>query len=98
MRLPTADSCASILKALADETRLAVVRQLMSGPKYVAELNKTLLVEQSLLSHHLKALRGTGIVESQRKGKTVLYRLTSGMEDRRRGDVLDLGCCRIVFD
>lgn len=98
MNLLAAEPCAAILKALADETRLAVVRQLMSGPKYVAELNQPLELEQSLLSHHLKALREAGIVESQREGKSVLYRLTPGMEGRRAGSVLNLGCCRIVFD
>ena len=33
-------SCASLLKVLADETRLAVVRQLIDGPKHVGEINE----------------------------------------------------------
>jgi len=91
-------NCAAILKLLADETRLAVVEQLMDGPKHVHEINEALDVEQSLLSHHLKALRDGGIVEAERDGKAVLYRLAPAVRSRRRGRALDLGCCRLTFD
>ncbi len=91
-------TCAEILKALADETRLAVVRQLMSGPKHVGEMNRQLGVEQTLLSHHLRVLRKADIVESQRDGKAVLYRLTPEVDSKRRGNVLELGCCRLDFN
>jgi ArsR family transcriptional regulator len=90
-------SCAAMLKALADETRLAVVRQLLQQPCHVGELQAALQVEQSLLSHHLKQLREAGIVESERDGKAVLYRLTSSVELRRKGEIIDLGCCQITF-
>ncbi len=73
-------SCAALLKAIADDTRLAVVRQLLEGARHVGELNEELQVEQSLLSHHLKVLREMGIVEAQRDGKAVLYRLAPQME------------------
>ena len=98
MNLPlAAASCAELLKNLADETRLAVVRQLMSGPKHVGEINAELGLDQSLLSHHLKVLREAGLVESQRDGKGVLYRLARRVEGtgNRRG--IDLGCCQISF-
>ena len=90
-------SCAAMLKALADDTRLAVVRRLLARPCHVGELQAELQIEQSLLSHHLKQLREAGIVESERDGKAVLYRLTTSVESRRRGDVIDLGCCRLSF-
>src|SRR5262245_6470992 len=91
-------SCAALLKALADDTRLAVVRQLLAGAKHVGELNQELHVEQSLLSHHLKVLREMGIVEAQRDGKAVLYRLAPQIESAARGKAIDLGCCRISFE
>src|SRR5437588_13076631 len=94
----SAAHCATLLKALADETRLAVVRQLLAGPKHVGELNEELKIEQSLLSHHLKILREMGIVEAQRDGKAVLYRLAPHMEGAARGNAIDLGCCMISFD
>ncbi len=91
-------SCATLLKVLADETRLNVVRQLMDGPKHVGEINELLAVDQSLLSHHLKILRDAGIVTSERDGKAVLYRLAPSMEGKRSGKALNLGCCRISFE
>ncbi len=91
------ESCADLLKVLADETRLDVVRQLMLGPRHVGELNESLGLEQSLLSHHLRVLKESGIVEAQRDGKAVLYRLAPQVEARRKGQVIDLGCCQLQF-
>jgi len=94
--LPKAFSCADRLKALADETRLAVVRHLMKGECHVGEIQDALGIEQSLLSHHLRSLREAGIVEATRDGKAVLYRLAPNLK-RRRDGIVDLGCCRISF-
>lgn len=91
-------SCASVLKVLADETRLAVVRQLLSGPRQVAEINASLEVEQTLLSHHLKVLRDAQLVTSRREGKHVVYSLAQAIQGRRRGRAIHLGCCLISFD
>jgi len=96
--LVQADDCSTLLKLLADETRLNVVQQLMAGPKHVNELNENLGIEQSLLSHHLKVLRDGGIVEARRDGKAMLYRLAPKVESRRAGQAIDLGCCRLSFD
>ena len=99
-RAHTAPSCASLLKLLADDTRLAVVRQLMDGPKHVGEMNTSLGIEQSLLSHHLKILREAGLVVAQRDGKSVLYSLAPEFEKktRSRNKAIDLGCCLISFE
>jgi len=91
-------SCAEMLKVLADETRLEVVRLLMSGPKHVNELNEDLRVEPSLFSHHLKILREGGIVSAERDGKAVLYSLAPAVQGRRSGNAINLGCCVISFD
>jgi len=91
-------SCASLLKVLADETRLAVVERLLTGAMHVGEINATLGVEQSLLSHHLKVLREAGVVTAKRDGKQVLYSLAKHVQGSRRGRAIDLGCCRISFD
>lgn len=91
--------CADLLKVLSDQTRLDVIRQLMDGPKHVNQINVALNnVEQSLLSHHLKILRESGLVESERDGKAVLYRLSRKVEGRRQGKAINLGCCKLSFD
>ena len=97
-KLPVLESqCADLLKVLADETRLRVLRSLLAGPRQVAQINEDLQIEQSLLSHHLKVLREAGLVESERQGKGVLYRLRPGVACRRSGEAIDLGCCQLSF-
>lgn len=90
-------TCAGLLKVLADETRLAVVQQLMHGPRNVGAINEQLQVEPTLLSHHLKVLREAGIVETERDGKLILYRLSPAVESARSGNAINLGCCQISF-
>ena len=91
-------SCAELLKVLADETRLAVVECLLERPMHVGELNESIQVEQSLLSHHLRVLREAGFVYSQRDGKAVLYCLAPRVEAMCEGKSINLGCCRLSFD
>lgn len=90
-------SCSELLKVLADETRLAVLRQLMKRPKHVAEINASLGIEQTLLSHHLKVLREAGLVVTQREGKAVLYSLAPEVEGSGSGKAINLGCCMLSF-
>jgi ArsR family transcriptional regulator len=97
MSAPALPHCHTLLKVLADETRLAVVQELLDGPKRVGQINAVLHLEQSLLSHHLRTLRESGLVIAERDGKTVLYRLAPGVESRRTGKAVDLGCCLISF-
>ena len=94
---PDGVSCARILKVLADETRLAVVEQLLGGPRTVSEMNDVLGVEPTLLSHHLKALREAQIVTTERVGRYVSYSLAPSLLSRRNGRAIDLGCCTFSF-
>ena len=94
----TNPSCASKLKVLSDSTRLAVLEALMAEPKNVGELMEQLNVEQSLLSHHLAILRDTGLVESSREGKAMVYQLSASVSDSTAEKAINLGCCKISFD
>lgn len=94
---PQTTSCAVLLKVLADETRLSVVKQLMKRPMHVGELNESLGIEQSLLSHHLKLLRKSELVIAERDGKSVLYSLSPQLQAAARRESIDLGCCLISF-
>lgn len=95
---PDHSFCADKLKVLADSTRLGIVRALMSGPRRVGALNDEIRIDQSLLSHHLRVLRDSGLVLSERDGKAVLYRLAPeiGMEPGSNG--IQLGCCMLSFE
>jgi ArsR family transcriptional regulator len=61
------------LRALADETRLAIVELLCGGERCVCELTEALGAGQSLLSFHLKCLKECGIVRDRKEGRWVYY-------------------------
>ena len=99
---PAADEatvCADRLKVLADSTRLEVMRLLLEQPQHVGDLQRRLEIEQSLLSHHLRVLRGAGLVISERDGKSVLYQVAPDVSGASmRGEAIHLGCCVLSFD
>ena len=94
----SSEFCSRRLKAISDPTRWAVVAQLINGPKNVGELNSTLKVESTLLSHHLKILRDEHFVEFVREGKTKLYRLSPDVELTPSGRGINLGCCSLELN
>jgi len=71
----TAERQLRLLKCLGDETRFKILLTLKSGERCVCEIVKELGKEQSLISHHLRALRGCGLVRSERYGKKIKYKL-----------------------
>lgn len=70
------EKAAYTLRALANETRLAIVLQLArSEEKTVSELMEAIKCEQSLLSHHLTDMRAKGVLNCRRSGKNCFYSL-----------------------
>lgn len=66
-----------ILKALADETRLKIVKFLKDGERCVCEIFPFVKRTQSTISIQLDILKKAGIVESRREGKKVYYQIKS---------------------
>lgn len=62
-------------KALNDPKRLLVLYALAEGPRTVSELCDVLDAPQSNTSQHLAVLRDRGIVETERRGNSVVYSL-----------------------
>jgi ArsR family transcriptional regulator, arsenate/arsenite/antimonite-responsive transcriptional repressor len=74
----TADPDVQLLQALADPTRLAIVRQLASDREVCAcDFTSCCDVAQPTVSHHLKVLREAGWVSSERRGSWIWYRLNA---------------------
>lgn len=70
------DEVARLFKALSDETRLAIVRQLQEQDEMCAcEFVACCRVAQPTVSHHLKVLREAGLVHTERRGQWIYYRL-----------------------
>jgi ArsR family transcriptional regulator len=90
--------CADIMKTLADDTRLKIVEMLFERAQHVCDLNASLRIEASLLSHHLRVLKEAGLVESTRSGRYLTYSLSPRVRSARLGPELDFGCCSLRFD
>ena len=67
---------AEILKTLASPRRLEIVHLLSSGPREVGRLASEIGISQPNVSQHLAVMRAAGIVEAERDGREVRYRLT----------------------
>ena len=62
-----------ILKVLADEARLRILRAVDQTELSVAELVDALEMPQSTVSRHLKPLKQIGLLQSRREGTSVYY-------------------------
>src|SRR3954466_15116215 len=68
---------AGAAKALADPTRLTVAAALRDGGELcVCDLAWVCERSDKLVSHHVRLMRGAGLVRSRRDGKMVMYALT----------------------
>lgn len=69
------DSAADLFRTLSDSTRRGLFERLArDGELSVSALTAGAGVSQPAVSQHLKTLRGAGLVEETRIGRTVLYR------------------------
>jgi ArsR family transcriptional regulator len=67
---------AEVLRALAHPTRLEILHRLANGPVEVNRLARAIGAAQPTASQHLAALRAVGLVEPDRHGREIRYRLT----------------------
>jgi ArsR family transcriptional regulator len=80
-----------LLHALADPTRLAIVRQLAAdGQVCACDFTSCCDVSQPTVSHHLKVLREAGVVTSERRGTWIDYRLAPDVATRLGAIARDL--------
>ncbi len=68
---------AQIFKALCDENRIRILEMLQTGEKCACKILDELNVTQPTLSHHMKILCDSGIVESRKEGKWIHYRISA---------------------
>ena len=79
----TTDPDVRLFAALADPVRLAIVRQLAECDGIcTCDFGETADVSQPTISHHLKVLREAGVIESERRGSWIYYRLAPGIAGR----------------
>jgi DNA-binding transcriptional ArsR family regulator len=98
MTAERSSTCVPYLKALADQSRWSIVRELLGEELTVGGLVERLKISQYNISKHLRILREAGIVETEKSGKFVRARITSGFRTKLSVDrkTLNLGCCTLL--
>jgi len=64
-------------KALADETRIKILKLLSLRRMCVCEIMVALNLTQPTASHHLRILENVGIVKDEREGKWIFYNIAN---------------------
>ena len=75
---------ARVFKAFCDENRLQILEMLRSGEKCACMLLDELQISQSTLSHHMKILCDSGVVQGRKEGKWVHYSIDPAGAERAR--------------
>ena len=84
----SAAGLAHVFKALGDPVRLRLVSMIGAregGEVCVCDLASAFDLSQPTISHHLKVLREAGLIESERRGTWVYYRLVPAALERTAG-------------
>ncbi len=77
-----------LLKVLADETRLAIIAELMERDSYVEKLAEFLSLTPATVCYHLKKMQKVGLVNCSRTQFYMIYSLNL--------DIFDLKLCELV--
>jgi DNA-binding transcriptional ArsR family regulator len=72
------ETAAATLRMLAEPTRLNLLFQLTEGPKTVTNLTTAAGVPRTVVSQHLAKLRLSGLVDTRKDGRHVIYSLHDG--------------------
>jgi DNA-binding transcriptional ArsR family regulator len=81
-----------VFKALSDPTRRRVLQLLRERPMTAGDLADQFVVAKSTMSAHFSVLQAAGLIEAEKAGRTVYYRLKmSVLEDALLGFVQTFG-------
>lgn len=72
------ESAGEIFRMLSDPTRLLLLRILSEAPADVTALTDSSGASRTAVSQHLAKLRFTGMVETTKEGRRVVYRIADG--------------------
>jgi ArsR family transcriptional regulator, cadmium/lead-responsive transcriptional repressor len=75
------DTRAAFFHGLSDPSRLSLIEQLARGDRRVNDLASLTGLSQPNVSKHLACLWDCGLVERERKGREIHYRLVPGLRD-----------------
>lgn len=64
---------AEVFHLMGDPSRLSILMAVLAGPRPVGAIAAETGLSPSLVSHHLRLLRGGRLVRAERRGKQVFY-------------------------
>ena len=67
------EQAALLFRALSDPNRLAIIDMIKTEEKCACKILEELQITQPTLSHHMKILCDSGLVNSRREGKWMHY-------------------------
>ena len=87
-----AEGTAGLMKALADPTRLTMIASLWkaNAPICICDFTAGLELSQPTISHHMAKLKEVCLVESEKRGIWVYYRLRSDLAPGTRSLLSEL--------
>jgi ArsR family transcriptional regulator len=94
---------APVFKALGHPARLQIVERLAGGERCVCELVEAVGFGWSTVSRHLSVLKAAGVIEDEKRGLQVYYRLAlpcvtsfiACLDAARKGGRFEVrSCCR----
>jgi ArsR family transcriptional regulator len=87
-----AERTSDLLKALSDPTRLTMMASLLraDAPICICDFTAALRLSQPTISHHMAKLKEAGLVESEKRGIWVYYRLKKKLSASTRSLLVEL--------
>ncbi len=80
-------------KALSDENRLSILKMLTKGEKCACSLLDELKVTQPTLSHHMKVLVESEMVNARKEGKWQYYSINCSKLSEFKEFISSITCC-----
>ena len=92
---------AAVFKALGHPARLQIVEELAGGEHCVCDLVDLVGLGWSAVSRHLAVLKAAGVLEDEKRGLKVFYRLTlpcvksfsDCLDSARKGEAVEVRRC-----
>lgn len=77
-------------KALSDPTRREIISMLKDGDKTAGEISANFNMTGATISHHLSALKKSGLINDDKRGKYIYYELNMSVLDEIVGWIASL--------
>lgn len=79
-----------IYQALAHPVRRAVLKKLRAGPMSAGDLAEDFSVSKPTMSRHFAALRNAGLIQAERAGTTIRYRLNVSVAEEAMSALMEI--------